>query len=552
MYEIRGGPITHSIGWDETDEIFGYLVVGHKWDAALISKLSRILSSTVSVDQTGHVHEVMNDQLFRIHLHRGLPGQDGNPVSSLDITYASPELRQVSDTDWWEALIFVIYGGLAIGAVMFFSYRWVLQPLGLISSSLRTKDASPLQRMLGEKSELGSVANLVQSAFQDREDLKSALEERARLGRDLHDGVIQTLYASGMSLASIQANVRQDPERAIAMLEQTRRELNATIKDVRNFITRLETESEQTQKFETALRTALDFMRCGLAIECTLDIDAGIDTDLPMDIRAHLLQIVREAGSIGSVDVTSTISVNNADIWGTAAVGGSSLSAIGVGPNGRVGPFGTPARTLDPNSVSTDFTANLEPVTAPSGGTAIAAINNTTNLGGGTWRIPSISLSGPKQLNITGDVIIVITAGSGTSGISIAGNAGINLAAGASLTIYTEADVSIAGKGLLNPNSRPQTFQLWGTSTSGIAQDIKIAGDGTLSGLCYAPNADLTINGNGDVCGSFVADTIKVTGNAAFHYDESLEDFDTDSPYGITKWRELTTAADRAAYASYF
>lgn len=297
LYEIRGGPITHSIGWDETDEIFGYLVVGRKWDAALISKLSRILSSTVSVDQTGHVHEVMDDQLFRIHLHRGLPGQDGNPVSSLDITYASPELRQVSDTDWWEALIFVIYGGLAIGAVMFFSYRWVLQPLGLISSSLRTKDASPLQGMLGEKSELGRVANLVQSAFQDREDLKSALEERARLGRDLHDGVIQTLYASGMSLASIQANVRQDPERAIAMLEQTRRELNATIKDVRNFITRLEPESEQTQKFETALRTLLDFMRGGLAVECTLDIDAGIDTDLPMDIRAHLLQIVREAGS---------------------------------------------------------------------------------------------------------------------------------------------------------------------------------------------------------------------------------------------------------------
>lgn len=262
--------------------------------------------------------------------------------------------------------------------------------------------------------------------------------------------------------------------------------------------------------------------------------------------------VANDAGSIGSVDVTSTISVNNADIWGTAAVGGSSLSAIGVGPNGRVGPFGTPARTLDPNSVSTDFTANLEPVTAPSGGTAIAAINNTTNLGGGTWRIPSISLSGPKQLNITGDVIIVITAGAGTSGISIAGNAGINLAAGASLTIYTEADVSIAGNGLLNPNARPQTFQLWGTSTSGIAQDIKIAGNGTLSGLCYAPNADLTINGNGDVCGSFVADTIKVTGNAAFHYDESLEDFDTDNPYGITKWRELTTAADRAAYAGYF
>ncbi len=27
----------------------------------------------------------------------------------------------------------------------------------------------------------------------------------------------------------------------------------------------------------------------------------------------------------------------------------------------------------------------------------------------------------------------------------------------------------------------------------------------------------------------------------------NVENFDTDNPYGITKWRELTTAADRAA-----
>lgn len=297
LYEIRGGPITPSAGWDETDEVHGYLAVGRKWDAGLISKLSRTLSSKVELNQVGHEHEGAHETPFRIHLHRELPGPDGNPIRWLDVTYESPELRQISDTDWWEALIFFLYGILAITAVMFFNYCWVLRPLGRISNSLGARDTAPLERMLGEKSELGRVANLIKSAFQDREDLKTAMDERARLGRDLHDGVIQTLYASGMSLASIQANVRNDPERAITMLEQTRRELNATIKDVRNFITRLEPETEQTPKFESALTTLLDFMRGGLPVECTLDIDAGIDTDLPMDIRAHLLQIVREAGS---------------------------------------------------------------------------------------------------------------------------------------------------------------------------------------------------------------------------------------------------------------
>jgi hypothetical protein len=35
-----------------------------------------------------------------------------------------------------------------------------------------------------------------------------------------------------------------------------------------------------------------------------------------------------------------------------------------------------------------------------------------------------------------------------------------------------------------------------------------------------------------------------------FHYDESLANFGTGSPYRVTAWRELTTAASRAAYAS--
>jgi hypothetical protein len=46
--------------------------------------------------------------------------------------------------------------------------------------------------------------------------------------------------------------------------------------------------------------------------------------------------------------------------------------------------------------------------------------------------------------------------------------------------------------------------------------------------------------------GSIVADMIKVTGNAAFHYDESLGSFG-GNPYRVAGWEELTTAAERTA-----
>jgi hypothetical protein len=282
----------------------------------------------------------------------------------------------------------------------------------------------------------------------------------------------------------------------------------------------------------------------------TMDSWKSDPTGTGTPIIPYSAGVADDNGSIGSIDVSSTISVNNADIWGTAAVGGSSVSAIGVGPNGRVGPTGTPSGTLDPGSVSTDFTANLESVSSPSTGSTISAINSTTTLGAGTWRIPSITLNGTKILTITGNVVIINTARAGSTGIAVTGNGGIEMSEGATLQIYAESDINISGNGLLNPNSQPSSFQLWGTCTSAVPQNISIAGNGTLTGLCYAPNGDLTINGNGDVSGSFVANEIRVTGNANFHYDESLASLDTGNPYGISKWRELTSAADRALYST--
>ena len=81
-------------------------------------------------------------------------------------------------------------------------------------------------------------------------------------------------------------------------------------------------------------------------------------------------------------------------------------------------------------------------------------------------------------------------------------------------------------------------------------QDIQIAGNGVLSALVYAPQGSVKINGNGDVCGSVIANDITLVGNAAFHYDESLAEMDGGNPFRISRWQELTSAADRATYSA--
>jgi Tfp pilus assembly protein PilX len=260
----------------------------------------------------------------------------------------------------------------------------------------------------------------------------------------------------------------------------------------------------------------------------------------------------RDEGSIATLSVqNSAMLVNQAHVWGRVATGGAAPE---VGVQGSIRGADTPDNVrIDPTRVSTSFSANLPLLTAPVDGTPLAAIGPTLGTPGQAtkWRCHSLTLNGNMTLTIRGDVTLVLTATTG-SAIDVTGNAAILIPEGASLTLWLEADGRIAGNGLGNANPRPGTCRIFGTSTSSSGQNLQVAGNGALKAVIYAPNADLKINGNGDVMGSIVANRVTFTGNASFHYDESLAAEGDDAPYGISGWRELTTQAERAVWLDAF
>ncbi len=260
-----------------------------------------------------------------------------------------------------------------------------------------------------------------------------------------------------------------------------------------------------------------------------------------------------DRGTVASNSVlNSAASINQADIWGYVFTGGSQPQ---LGHHGSIRGSTTPSGVaVDPARIATDFNAEFIAITAPSDGITIGSVGSSLGTAGLTskWRCPSISLSGSQTLTIQGDVILVLTAVSGTSALSVTGNAEIIVPSGSSLKIYTEGDVKIAGKGVGNTNIQPLTLQIWGTNPILGGQSIHIAGNGDLRSIVYAPNADVKINGNGNVMGSVIANTITLTGNADFHYDESLTNYGDDSGFSVVKWRELSTEAERSVYLSQF
>src|SRR5204863_72172 len=94
------------------------------------------------------------------------------------------------------------------------------------------------------------------------------LEDRERIGRDLHDTVIQRLFATGMSLQGTARLVRGEPDEALARIESAIDDLDLTVKHIRTAIFGL----ERTRPTSEGLRSRV------LAIAPASAVDASVDS----------------------------------------------------------------------------------------------------------------------------------------------------------------------------------------------------------------------------------------------------------------------------------
>jgi signal transduction histidine kinase len=168
------------------------------------------------------------------------------------------------------------------------------------------------------RAELGALARLAESSVAQGEELTrerdvrrraeedarlkqqlltQSLDERVHLGRDLHDGIIQSLYAAGLTLESVRALLHSDPAEAERRLETTRASLNATIREVRARIVGLAPENLRRTGFANALESLVTELRAGRETEFELAIDDDAAATLSPDQSVEVLQIAREAVS---------------------------------------------------------------------------------------------------------------------------------------------------------------------------------------------------------------------------------------------------------------
>ena len=119
-------------------------------------------------------------------------------------------------------------------------------------------------------------------------------EDRDRIARDLHDLVIQRLFATGMSLQGATALLR-DPD-AASRVEQAVDALDETIKDIRSAIFSLQARGDASQRaLRARILAIMEEMTDPLGHSPGLRMAGQLDTRVPDPIAEHMLAALREA-----------------------------------------------------------------------------------------------------------------------------------------------------------------------------------------------------------------------------------------------------------------
>jgi signal transduction histidine kinase len=237
-------------------------------------------------------------------------------VALLVVPFTNPDVKAPSPGSTAPLRVIAVSQRLALGLGICAAAFSLTLVLSLAMRAARAADSQ--DPFASARSDIGTLARLAEStnaqgAELNRERdvrrraeedaqlkqqlLAQAFDEKIRLGRDLHDGIIQSLYAVGLTLESVRQIVHNDPAEADRRLESIRAQLNNAIRDVRAYITGLTPTNLRRAGFAHAVSAMLNDVGAGHSAEFDIKIDDEAATLLTPEQSVEALQIAREAVS---------------------------------------------------------------------------------------------------------------------------------------------------------------------------------------------------------------------------------------------------------------
>jgi len=213
----------------------------------------------------------------------GLVAQTGKPLVSTALQHDLRYLRRA-----------VVEAGFhCIACIPLATHGSVVGVMGVATRRERLFD----QREIDLLTAIGTWAGItIENARLHRQSRRLAvLEERERIGMDLHDGIIQSIYAVGLALDYARDAVEEDPKQARLKIEQAIEGLNGTIRDIRAYILDLRPHQFRGEDLKDGLQHLVDEFRTNTLAKATLLVPENGLAGLPTSHATALFHICQEA-----------------------------------------------------------------------------------------------------------------------------------------------------------------------------------------------------------------------------------------------------------------
>jgi signal transduction histidine kinase len=155
-------------------------------------------------------------------------------------------------------------------------------------------------------------------------------DERERISRELHDGVIQSLFSIGMGLESARAMLPTNPDRVEERLDGAVDGIDTAIRELRNYIFRLRPHDAAAMGLTRGLAELAREYEVNALVRPSLEVEPGLDARVPDRMVPDLLQIAREALSnaakhAGATRVTVRAFTEGLSLWMEVADDGAGF-----------------------------------------------------------------------------------------------------------------------------------------------------------------------------------------------------------------------------------
>lgn len=240
-----------------------------------------------------------------------------------------------------------------------------------------------------------------------------------------------------------------------------------------------------------------------------------------------------------NLGVVNALDSGNANVYGHVSTGPGG--SVQIGPQGAIGNLAwqsSGTNGIQPGYASDDMNVTFPDVKLPyTGGFTPGTSSGYQYVisSSGDYHITSLTASLLVKSNVQARLII-------DTDISMTGQDAITIQAGGSLNLYMAGGTArIGGNGVINQSGNSTNFMYWGTTNN---TSLTINGNGSFTGVIYAPAAGFTMNGSGnssinDMTGASVTKTVNMNGNFNFHYDENLGRLNLIRGFVVTSWKEI-------------